>query len=39
MQRIIEVWGTMPLSEKLNAIFLPPALMLLFLGVWVITPA
>jgi hypothetical protein len=39
MQRIIEVWATMPRSEKLNAIFLPPALMVLFLGFWVITPA
>jgi hypothetical protein len=39
MQRIIEVWGTMPRSEKLNAIFMPPAFLILFWGFWVITPA
>jgi len=39
MQSVIEIWKTMPRSEKLNAIFLPPAFMAVFWLIWVMTPA
>ncbi len=39
MQNVIELWKSMPRSEKLNAIFMPPAFLMLFWGIWTITPA
>ena len=38
MQRIIEVWETMPSSEKIGAIVFPPVFMAIFCAVWVMLP-
>ena len=39
MKDVIELWQIMPRSEKLNAIFFPPAFMAIFWAIWVMTPA
>lgn len=39
MKDVIELWKIMPRSEKIGAIVFTPIFMLLFLGLWVITPA
>jgi|GEM_PF-2945888 len=39
MQDVIELWRTMPRSEKIGAIVFPPVFLGIFWAIWVMTPA